>query len=128
MNERLGESLAPDQMVILGGRLSVREEEAPKLLLESVYPLLKDGEEAAPVPSAPAPKPETRKLFLRLTRAQMDAVLFILETTPGDIRVIMYLEEEKRTLLAPRDRWVAADFDREGLSRLLGDENIVLKE
>lgn len=44
MLERVSTELMPDTAVVLGGRLSVREEEDPKLLLDTVEPLYTDAE------------------------------------------------------------------------------------
>ena len=52
---------------------------------------------------------------------------FILETTPGAIRVYYYFEEEGKNYLAPAKDWVSADYDRESLTMLLGEENVVKK-
>ena len=78
--------------------------------------------------AAPAARvnPST-KLYLRMERAQLDAVSFILETTPGDMRVYFYFTDEQKTFLAPGNLWVGADFDREGLEALLGKGSVVLK-
>ncbi len=43
--ERVLGSLVPDTAVVFSGRLSVREEEEPKLLLDSVTPLLPDSQQ-----------------------------------------------------------------------------------
>ncbi len=42
--ERVSTELMPDTAVVLGGRLSIREEEDPKLLLDTVEPLYTDAE------------------------------------------------------------------------------------
>lgn len=51
--ERLGSKLAVDAPVIVTGSLSIREEEAPRLRVDNVVPLPKDGE-AMPDDSFPA--------------------------------------------------------------------------
>ena len=78
----------------------------------------------APAPAARV-NPST-KLYLRMERAQLDAVSFILETTPGDMRVYFYFTDDQKTFLAPGSLWVGADFDREGLEALLGKGSVVL--
>ena len=126
--ERIGSAINSGDTVIISGRLSVREKEAPKLVAQEVRPLKPDKETAS---AAPAPvtdvKPEVHKLFLRLSRTMYDAVSFILETTPGDIRVNLFFTEENKNYLAPRAQWVSPDFDRAALEDLLGKENVVLK-
>ena len=133
--ERLGSAINEGDTVILTGRLSAREEEAPKLVLQEFRPLLsdKEAEKASPAAAAPArnqasaPSAPAGKLFLRLSRQMYDAVSFILETTPGDIRVNLFFTEENKNYLAPRALWVSPNFDRASLEDLLGKENVVLK-
>ncbi len=129
--ERLKDTLETDSVVVLTGRLSAREDETPKLLLDQVARLATDAEAEASrgktrkTPSeAPA---KAQKLYLRLSRAQLDAVSFILETTPGPIRVIYYFPEEKKSYFAPESCWVSSDFDRDGLEALLGKDSVVVK-
>ncbi|MGI6238910.1 MAG: DNA polymerase III subunit alpha [Christensenellales bacterium] len=156
--ERVSEHLTPDNPIVMMGKLSIREEEAPKLLLDSVRPLR--GYDGAPgfgfVPARanyetlmrgemplaegiarPAPPPAdftppreraaTRTLYLKLTRAQMDAALDILAATPGNIRVKLHLADEKKTLAAPREYWVDRGYDAGALAELLGEDAVVLK-
>ena len=96
--ERYQGMMAVDDLVVLHGRLSIREEEAPKLLVEKLIPLEawhpEESAPAAPMGQStarpvPPPKRHTseapkltdaqaaakapRKLYLRLNRPQMDA-------------------------------------------------------
>ena len=57
----------------------------------------------------------------------MDDVLAVLRDTPGGIRVILYLEDEKKTLTTPVDYWVNEGFDRRALIAMLGPDAVVLK-
>ena len=128
--ERIGPSINMGDTVIISGRLAVRDREAPKLAAQDFKPLRPDKEmnSAAEETKAPAETPnETHKLFLRLSRKMYDAVSFILETTPGDIRVNLFFTEENKNYLAPRALWVSPAFDRAALEDLLGRENVVLK-
>ena len=90
--ERVKDKLIEDTVVLLTGRLIAREDETPKLLLDHVFPLKTDDEQAkaesadTKVPAAfVKPAEKAQKLYLKLTRSQLDAVEFILETTPGTI-------------------------------------------
>ena len=126
--EKLSPKINENEVVVLTGQLSAREDETPKLILDDLRPLLTDEENAKnPPPAEKTPNSAEQKLYLKLNRSQMDAVTFILETTPGDIRVLYYVTDEKKTYLAPRDHWVGADFDRESLKDLLGEDAVVLK-
>ncbi len=58
--ERVATQLTPDTAVVLTGRLSIREDEDPKLLLDTVEPLRPDAERAAggDADSPPPPEPD----------------------------------------------------------------------
>ena len=156
--ERSGALLQPDAAVVMSGRLSVREEETPKLLLERVAPL-KDldalppegsrrhaGGDACgappPADACGAPPPEyggppagrggrnrgMRRLYLKLTADTRQAALDILAETPGSIPVMLYMADEKKTYQAPRQYWVDEGYDFGALANLIGADGIVLKE
>ena len=149
--DRVSELLTVDNPVVMTGKLSVREEEAPKLLLDSVRPLRGyagvDAGFARPQPqlplfedgmAPPAPPPRDfrapreradrpRRLYLKIRRAQMDAVLKILAETPGGIRVFLHLPDENLTLAAPREYWVDEGYDFGALANLLGADAVILK-
>ena len=152
--ERYQGMMAVDDLVVLHGRLSIREEEAPKLLVEKLIPLEAwHPEESAPAAPmgqstahpAPPPKRHTseapkltdaqaaakapRKLYLRLNRPQMDAASSTLSLYPGSVPVYLHLPAEKMTLLAPKTGWCdASDGCLNRLNALLGAENVKLLE
>ena len=132
--DRVSGFLTPDSAVVMTGKLSVREDEDIKLLLDTVRPLKGYGLNAPrrDAPSAeelasPAENAAPHRLYLKLRRAQMDDVLAVLRDTPGGIRVILYLEDEKKTLTTPVDYWVNEGFDRRALIAMLGPDAVVLK-
>ena len=152
--ERYQGMMAVDDLVVLHGRLSIREEEAPKLLVEKLIPLEawhpEESAPAAPMGSStarpvPPPKRHTseapkltdaqaaakapRKLYLRLNRPQMDAAASTLSLYPGSVPVYLHLPAEKMTLLAPKTGWCdASDGCLNRLNALLGAENVKLLE
>ena len=152
--ERYQGMMAVDDLVVLHGRLSIREEEAPKLLVEKLIPLEAwHPEEFAPAApmgqstARPVPPPKRhaseapkltdaqaaakapRKLYLRLNRPQMDAASSTLSLYPGSVPVYLHLPAEKMTLLAPRTGWCdASDGCLNRLNALLGAENVKLLE
>lgn len=137
--ERYQAILQPDTAVAISGKLSVREEESPKLLAERIVSLAEwhsSSDEPDRVPSA-APKmtdagyaaQAPRKVYLRLSRSQMDAVCAALALHTGDVPVYLHLPEGKQTLLAGRSLWCdgsEACLDR--LRSMLGSSNVVMKE
>lgn len=152
--ERYQGMMAVDDLVVLHGRLSIREEEAPKLLVEKLIPLEawhpEESAPAAPMGQStarpvPPPKRHTseapkltdaqaaakapRKLYLRLNRPQMDAASSTLSLYPGSVPVYLHLPAEKITLLAPKTGWCdASDGCLNRLNALLGAENVKLLE
>ena len=160
--ERVSALLTEDMPVAMSGKLSVREEETPKLLLDRIAPLSeldslddRPGRYArrsdawgAPPPDDPgAPPPEDyaslpppdsgagrrsagrggRKLYLKLTAGTRQEALRILSETPGNICVMLYMADEKKTYQAPREYWVDEGYDFGALANLIGADNIVLK-
>lgn len=120
--ERLSAKLAVDAPVILVGNLSVREEEAPKLRVEDVYPLPKDGE--ATPGTAPAPASQKLALIVRDT-AQMQAALRLVSGSPGQTVVYFKVLADGSRLRAPDGYRCRADAALlEALGALLGNENV----
>ncbi|MCL1795799.1 MAG: DNA polymerase III subunit alpha, partial [Clostridia bacterium] len=105
--ERIGSELTMDRPVVMTGRLSVREDEAPKLIVDAVRPLERaSGKGAAP------------KLFIRvLTRESMREALPMLSVSSGQSPVLFHIESENTTLRASEDFWCNPDAE---LMRTLG--------
>ena len=126
--ERVSAQLTTDEPVLMTGKLSIREEEMPKLLLDRVMPLrgaaLERQKEAPPVQQV---RSGGYKLYLKLTADKRDAVLKVLAETPGRIPVVLYMAEEKKAYQAPREYWVDEGYDFGALAMLIGADNVVLK-
>ena len=134
--------LNADEAVVISGKISVREDEAPKLLAERVTRL----EEWSAQPSTlrlqgfqkknETPKTDAQlaaeaeqKVFLRLNRSDMDRVSAVLALSAGNIPVYMHIPEEKITLLCPKENWCSADeLCLQRLRDAIGKENVVLKQ
>ncbi len=145
--------LQEDATVVISGRLSIREDEAPKLLAERIEGIEawlrssgagereeaggkkerersghdeQPGDEKTEERAASEAK---RKLFLRLNRNETDRVCALLALSPGEVPVYLYYPEEKKTLLCPRINWSSADEQCVGrLKAELGEENVVVKK
>ena len=129
--ERYSHGLLEDQAVLVTGRLSVREDEASKLLADSILPI--DSYDPTRLDKGrPDPvKTAARRVFIRLPSRscpQYDKVVNLLEIFDGDIPVILYLEDTKQKLAAPRRLYTSGHplFFKE-LERLLGAENVATK-
>ncbi|MDD4076335.1 MAG: OB-fold nucleic acid binding domain-containing protein, partial [Eubacteriales bacterium] len=85
--EKYSEQLSADQLVILAGKLSFREDEEPKLLVDTVQPLsrqtadeAKKNRRAAAAPNTPAASPPARvrdpkKPYARLSDKNIQSIL-----------------------------------------------------
>ena len=125
--DRYHSLMQQDAPVLLTGRLSVREEEDTKLLVDVVEPLTgaPARREEPPLTDAERARRSPVKLYLRLGRGQMDGAQAVLRRIPGDVPVYMYLAEEGITLLAPRESWCRnAAQARDALGSLLASEDI----
>ena len=151
--ERYQGMLATDELVVLAGKLSIREEEAPKLLVDRVCSLEEWKPDAPAAPEAgvlfggarPVPPPahrkptapvltdaqlaqaSARKLFLKLPREEMDKAMSRLALHPGSVPVFLHIPAEKMTLLAPRISWCDGSADcLRRLEEAFGGDNVRL--
>lgn len=126
--ERFSRQIAPDQAVLITGRLSVRDDEEIKLLADTIEPLAPRPPQD-PRPDAQIAREAKTKLYLRLDRDAMSPVQEILLSLKGDIPVLMNLPQEGITLLAPRSMWVrSAREARDRLAPLLSDDDMKVVE
>ena len=103
--ERYHSLLVEDAALLISGRLSVREEEDTKLLVDVVEPLTPLPEPEEPMPDTERARRSPVKLYLRLNREQIPEVQEVLSRQPGKVPVYMNLPKEGITLLAPREFW-----------------------
>lgn len=84
---RIGRTLVKDMPVVLEGRLSVREDEAPRLIVEAVTPLTQGREE---------------RLYLQLSsQASFAPVQQLLLRSPGELPVYVHMQDTKKTYRVP---------------------------
>lgn len=123
--ERCGRQLQEGQAVLISGKLSVREDEDTKVLVDTVS-ALPDKSEILPKASDPEFAKAARvKVYLKLTRGDMPECKRILMKMPGNIPVYLHFPEDGTTLLAPRDWWCDdGDDARANLLEVLPRENI----
>ncbi|MCL2852828.1 MAG: DNA polymerase III subunit alpha [Defluviitaleaceae bacterium] len=111
--------LITDAVVAINGRVSLREDEAPKLICNSIK---FEGDK-------PAPRYE---LWLKKRTGGSvgdNDIMKILQSHPGSVPVVVYDEESKKAMRLPSSLFVDESPDtRERFVALLGDESVVLKE
>jgi DNA polymerase-3 subunit alpha len=91
--ERYNRELSEDNIVTIGGRLSLREDEAPKVICQSVEKLeLK------------------QRLYIKLKNDDKhlfdEKILPILNSSRGDTPIYVYFEDEKITKVVAKESWV----------------------
>ncbi len=111
--EQKSEQIKEDGVFQFTGKLSVPEDRAPSLIVETVRPLKQEEKRvpATPEEDALLAKGSPVKLYLQIARSQMEPCEKMLRRLPGDIPVFLHLKEEGQTLLSPRDWWVGDALD-----------------
>ncbi|WP_315072308.1 DNA polymerase III subunit alpha [uncultured Clostridium sp.] len=105
-----------DSLVIIKGRLSLKEDEQPKLICESIEPL---------------EKVNNSKIYLRVEDTIAAKALnkrlkeILVSDYLGDTPIYIFENKGKQKFRVPRDRWVSLNSDVTTLLReTLGEENV----
>ena len=112
--ERVSTELTPDTAVILGGRLSIREEEEPKLLLDTVEPLYTDAE----LEQMERPRHDFARIQAGSSRqvrstcaspsdSAIGMIQPVLQRFSGPKPVILYIESTGAKLRAPQNLFIS---------------------
>ncbi len=126
-----GRYLTENAVVVVAGRISLRDEKEPQLMVESVRPVT----EAQSLPDAPntaaAAEPEPKKettIYVRLPRRDCPAmrrVELVQSMFPGEDRLVLYFEDSGKRLGA---KCMAHEAFISELCELAGEENVVVRE
>lgn len=104
-----------DSLVIIKGRISLKDEELPKLICESIEPL---------------EKVNTSKIYLKVedtikARELNNQLKELVKEYQGDTPIYIFAAQQRQQFRVPRDRWVSMDTDiMQILRNHLGDENV----
>jgi len=123
-----GGYLKENSPVVITGRLSLRDDKDPQIVINRARPM-SDFENSAPEPEYQLQKSRPRQgtLYLRLTGeadARYRKVRAILNMFPGESTVVLYFEDTKQRR---GTRCVLADSMLRELKNVLGEGNVVLK-
>ncbi|MBQ3210283.1 MAG: DNA polymerase III subunit alpha [Oscillospiraceae bacterium] len=121
--------------VIVRGRISLRDEKEPQLMVESLRPLSELGadisekelEKTLRRPAAPALPQAEKKLYVKLPSAEhpsLKRIELILTMFPGQSQLVIWCEKEKKRIGA---RCLIHEALVDELSEMLGEENVVIK-
>ena len=109
-----------DSLVIVKGRISLKEDEAPKLLCESIEPLEKIN--SSKVYLRADNEIEAKKLSIRLKE-------ILKEEHKGDTPIYLVAMRERQKYRVPRDRWIALNSDIISVLRKnFGEENVKVED
>ncbi len=151
--ERCAIYMNPDELVIVEGKLSFREEEEPKIMVDAIRPLDRHSVSIATKPAgemrnerarqerqaaasgepqltdAQLAKQSEQKLYLLLeTRADMQDVKTWCLENRGRVPVYVKIKSENIVLLMSRNFWCNGSDDLvRGFQARFGDEGVVLK-
>lgn len=107
--------------LIIRGKISVRDEKDPQIMVDSIRPI----SDAEPI-EKPGEK-RSRKLYVKMRSTDQKMrrrIELLLTMFPGDEQIILYFEDTKKRLAAP---CVVHTALVEELRELLGEECVVLK-
>ena len=119
--------LKTGQVVVVRGRISVREEEPPRILVTDLH----EAPSAAAVPTepqAPPKKPANPGLYLRLPSLECEQwrhVRKLLRVFEGNLPVYVRLTDSGKLVRTPSDLWISPEAVvlRE-IERAIGRENV----
>ena len=121
-----GGYLRENSAVVITGRLSIRDEKEPQIVINRARPISDYAEEIQPAPIQEAPV-QASKLYLQLPSEndpRLSKVKAILNMFPGDGQVVIFFADNRTR------RGTQAALDSRMLTELrniLGDANVVLK-
>ncbi len=139
--EGLSHLIRTDAGVFVTGNLSLREDEAPKLLINQMEPLIEnrlwqepreavdEQKPAAAVQKAKQASPAARRLFLRVPGGRdrlYHKALNLCEIFEGDFPAYFYFADEKRYDRDPRGIFLD-DFLLSQFREILGEANVILQ-
>lgn len=129
--ETFRDVLHDNAVVVIEGRLSIREDEPARLVAESISPI-EGYNPVRPQDNRPNQmRDAARRLYVRLpsrTSPEYAKVVNLLEIFDGDMPVIFYLEDTKQKLAAPRRLYTSGHpLFFEELQRIVGEKNVATK-
>ena len=132
--DRSGEFIQDNAALIVKGRISVRDEKEPQLMVDTIRPISDADAVRSAAESAQANGARRtsgghagQKLWVKLPSeddARIKRIELILEMFPGTQQLVIYCEREKKKLTA---NCLIHDALIDELKEMLGEENVVLR-
>ena len=117
-----GAYIKDNAALIVKGRISIRDEKEPQLVVDTIRPL-----SDVSTPGETAPPPAEKKLWVKLPSESdpiLDRIRLILTMFPGNQQMIIYCEQEKKRI---GTRCLIHEGLVGELKELLGERNVVVK-
>ncbi|WLF69238.1 DNA polymerase III subunit alpha [Clostridium septicum] len=118
--DKVRELIKPDSLVAIKGRVSIKEDELPKLICESINPLEKVNSE---------------KIYIRTENINTGKELIktLKEMMPkeykGDTAVFIFTSNDRKKYRMSRNLWINMESDAtDYLRKLIGEENVKIIE
>lgn len=117
--DKVRENLKEDALVVIKGRVSIKEDELPKLICESIEPLEKIN---------------TSKVYLRTKDLnEGKALIQELKKMPdyyrGDTTVYLFTEDDRKSYRMSKDIWINLESDAVSyFKEIIGEENVKIIE
>ena len=132
--------IKPDEVIVIDGKISIREDRDPDIIVESIYP-------PSSVPPKPADNVKRRNssasqnvdknedsgdLYIRIPSLESDEykrAAAVISEFRGNTRLVIVCADTKKRLAAPQNMWVNTNgvlIDR--LCEILGEENVAIKK
>ena len=123
--------LEQNSAVAVNGKISLRDEKDPQLMADSIQPLsglmARSGKPAPVQEAAPAVSEKEKTLWVKIPSCEdplFEHIRLLLTMFPGNDRMILYCEKEKKKIGARclRHQTLLAE-----LQELCGDSNVVVR-
>ena len=117
--ERIGPMLNVDDMVVIEGRVMIREEEPPKIVCENIVPL---------------EKIDSSKVYIKVKNVDTikeikPSLKALVSKYEGSTSVILFAEKERKAFKVPKDMWVNLESQVIDVLRdAFGEDNVKVVE
>ena len=113
--------LQEDNLVAVSCRMSIREDEEPKLLMQAVQPL----------DEAIAARKEPKRLYIQLETRNEENLKMVEESLApyrGDMEVRLFFSDTKKMAAVPRRLWFNGTVNAlQDIKNIFGEENVRIK-
>ncbi|SHK53959.1 DNA polymerase III subunit alpha [Paramaledivibacter caminithermalis] len=109
--DRCSKFLFEDSIIIVVGKINLKEDEDPKIIAENIVALTKENVDMIASKKNP-PAQRNKKVYIKLKyrdTEMINRIKNILKKRKGRTPVYIYIESERRKLLANKDLWIKID-------------------